>query len=105
MRCLSREDIRAERIDPKLRACILEQLDLMPAVVVKRHGHPFFRGRNGVEIEVSRLCAIKAEFVARIEHADLPSADKFAILNLMLFADARLEVCELGVKVVLPRRH
>ena len=106
MRYLSREEIRAERIDPDLRACILEQLDRIPnATAVKRHGHLFFRGRNGLEIEASRLCAIRAEFVARIEHADLPQADKFAIFNLMLFADARLEFGALGVKVVLPRRH
>jgi len=103
-------DLGAEPIDAELRACIEEELASLPgARVIKRKGRLFLKGKGDFEILVERLCAIKARWVALVEHADLPDEDKWKIFCLLLaHEDARLEeVPGLGLKVILPprRRH
>jgi hypothetical protein len=66
-------------------------------------------GKNGFEILVERLCALKARWCELVENAPMSDADKWRIFALLLaHEDARLEaVPGLGLKVVLPprRRH
>jgi hypothetical protein len=96
-------------LDPDLRACIEVELASMPGSrVIKRRGKLFFKGKNGFEILLERLCQMKAQWVALVEHADLPESDKWTIFNMLLAGDARIEeVPGLGLKLMLPalRRH
>jgi hypothetical protein len=73
--------------------------------VIKRKGQLFFRGRNGFEILCQRLCEMKARWCALVEHADLPDEDKWAIFNLLIGGDGRLEQVPGGLKVTLPPRQ
>jgi len=97
-------------IDPKLRACIEDELANLPgAYLIERKGHLFLKGKNGFEILLERLIAMKTQWCALVEHADLPDEQKWVIFNLMMARDdARLEhVPGLGLKVTLPaqQRH
>jgi hypothetical protein len=65
-------------IDPQLRACIEEELASLPgAHLIKRKGRLFLKGKNGFEILVERLCAVKARWVQMVEHAPLAEEDKW----------------------------
>jgi len=100
-------DLGAELIDADLRACIEEELASLPGSrVIKRKGRLFLQGKNGFEILVERLCALKRRWVELVEHAPMSDDDKWKIFCLLLaHDDARLEeVPGLGLKVVLPPR-
>jgi len=95
-------------IDPDLRACIEQELASLPgAYLIERKGRLFLKGKNGFEILLQRLCEMKAQWCALVEHADLPEEQKWVIFNLMIARDdARLEhVPGLGLKVTLPPRQ
>ena len=47
---------------------------------------------------------MKARWCALVEHADLPDEDKWAIFNLLIGGDGRLEQVPGGLKVILPPR-
>ena len=97
-------------IDPKLPACIEGELARLPgAYVIERKGRLFLKGKNGFEILLERLCEMKAQLCALVEHAPMSDEDKFKIFALLMTReDARLEeVPGLGLKVTLPaqQRH
>jgi len=97
-------------IDPQLRACIEQELASLPgAYVIERKGRLFLKGKNGFEILLERLCEMKAQWCALVEHAPMSDDDKWKIFTLMMaHEDARLEeVPGLGLKVTLAaqQRH
>jgi hypothetical protein len=97
-------------IDPKLRACIEEELASLPGTyLIERKGRLFLKGKNGFEILLERLCELKARWCALVEHAPMSDDDKWKIFALMMtHDDARLEhVPGLGLKVIVPaqQRH
>ena len=103
-------DLSAEPLDPELRACIEEALAVQPgARIIKRKGHLFLKTKRGREILCLHLFEAKQRWIeAGVEHADLPDDDKWAIFNLLVHSNARLEhVPGLGLKVTLPaqQRH
>src|SRR5215471_923756 len=117
-RCTRRQDGQDPRmkrvdlstIDPQLRACIEQELASLPgAYVIERKGRLFLKGKNGFEILLERLCEMKAQWCALVEHAPMSDDDKWKIFTLMMaHEDARLEeVPGLGLKVTLPaqQRH
>jgi len=67
-------------------------------------GRIFLKGKNGFEILLERLCALKDSGAPLVEHAPMSDDDKFKIFALMMtHDDARLEeVPGLGLKVTLP---
>jgi len=92
-------------IDPKLRACIEQELASLPgAYLIERKGRLFLKGKNGFEILLERLYALKAQWCALVEHAPMADEDKFKIFALLMARDdARLEeVPGIGLKVTLP---
>lgn len=100
-------DLSTERIDAELKSCIEEHLASLPgARVIKRKGRLFFKGSGGFEILCERLCAVKARWVEKVEHADFTDEQKWQIFALLLANDdARLEeVPGLGLKVIVPPR-
>jgi hypothetical protein len=98
-------NLSAEPIDPELRACIEAELANLPgARVIKRKGRLFLKGRGGLEILCECLFEMKAQWCALVEHADLAHEDKWAIFNLMIHDDGRLEQVPGGLKVTLPPR-
>src|SRR5262245_56110103 len=86
-----------------LRACVEVELARLPgARVIKRKGRLFLQGKNGFEILLERLCAVKARWVELVEHAPMSEEDKWQIFCLLLaHEDARLEEVPGGLKVVL----
>ena len=100
---MKRVDLNA--IDPRLRACIEDELASLPgAHVIERKGRLFLKGKNGCEILLDRLCELKARWCALVEHAPIAAEDKYKIFALLIaHDDARLEhVPGLGLKVTLP---
>ena len=94
-------------LDPQLRACVEQELASLPgARVIERKGRLFLKGKNGFEILLERLCEMKAQWCALVEHAPMSDEQKWVIFALLTARDdARLEeVPGLGLKVTLPPR-
>jgi len=97
-------DLGAEPIAADLKNCIEEHLASLPgARVIKRKGRLFFKGKGGFEILCERLCAVKARWVEKVEHADFTDEQKWQIFALLMaHDDARLEAVPGGLKVIVP---
>jgi len=63
------ETRRSRTVDPQLRACIETELATLPgAHLIERKGRVFLKGKNGFEILVEKLCAVKRQWLELVEH-------------------------------------
>jgi len=103
------EGIELGAIPAELRGCVEDELAALPGSrVIRRKGRLWFKGRNGFEILLERLCAVKARWVELVEHdSRLTEQQKWEIFCLLIGGDGRLEEVPGGLKVTLrPRsRH